>query len=767
MKRFLIFLLFGCSGSVSLAQSTANQPVTYTPAQIERVAKLSELYGHIKFFHPYPGYKSVNWDSAFAATAPLVANAKTDAETVVAIRQLLAVLHDDATTVRLTAKPATNPPATTRADSMQIYFTPDSVLVLKTNNYAGVTDVEAISEKLAFFVRQLPKARAALLDLRAGRVLTDEEQYYFQYALDEVGLERALSAEPFVTAGERLRSHSGFAPERGNSSGGYRSAFYTVSGTTIQPRADAKNCPLAILVNKQTPLTPALFALRSRPHVRFFSTEPLSDAPLVRTVGFPVSETIEVRFRTGELISPDGSIGLAGVPLLPSGMGPDQVQAYLLDQLRISPTASARRSMSGNVARLPVTPAPAVYPANEYPSLGYRLLAGAKIWSVIHYFFAYKELMPTDWNKALRTAVGELAAASDSMQYTLAVAHFYRNIQDGHGFINGSLLYKYAGDGGVAVDIQFVDNQPIIARVYADSVAAKGMRAGDVILDVNGEKIADRIARMSAIQPASNEWTRLYYVRNRLLRSPVGTPIRVKLLGSDGREKTVVLTSQPAGQLQPPPDADTSAIFRLLPGNIGYADLGRLQTKDVARMFKLFNTTKAIIFDMRGYPNGTAWSISPYLTDRPNVVGAKFFRYAPNEPDIAGGDSGGAVQKYFFSQTIPANGGKPVYRGKTVMLIDERTQSQAEHTGLFFEAANGTEFIGSPTAGANGDVTNFGIPGGISLSFSGHDVRHADGRQLQQVGLQPKIPVRPTLSGIRAGHDEVLERAVQYVTTGK
>ena len=52
------------------------------------------------------------------------------------------------------------------------------------------------------------------------------------------------------------------------------------------------------------------------------------------------------------------------------------------------------------------------------------------------------------------------------------------------------------------------------------------------------------------------------------------------------------------------------------------------------------------------------------------------------------------------------------------MLIDERTQSQAEHTGLFFEAANQTKFIGSQTAGANGDVTRFKIPGNVTLSFS-------------------------------------------------
>lgn len=97
------------------------------------------------------------------------------------------------------------------------------------------------------------------------------------------------------------------------------------------------------------------------------------------------------------------------------------------------------------------------------------------------------------------------------------------------------------------------------------------------------------------------------------------------------------------------------------------------------------------------------------------------------------------------------------------MLVDERTISQAEHTGLFFEAANGTTFIGSPTMGANGDVTMFTIPGNIGITFTGHDVRHADGRQLQRVGLQPQVSVTPTIAGIRAGRDEVLEAALKYV----
>jgi C-terminal processing protease CtpA/Prc len=97
------------------------------------------------------------------------------------------------------------------------------------------------------------------------------------------------------------------------------------------------------------------------------------------------------------------------------------------------------------------------------------------------------------------------------------------------------------------------------------------------------------------------------------------------------------------------------------------------------------------------------------------------------------------------------------------MLIDEFAGSQAEHTGLFLEAANGTKFIGGPTAGANGDLTNFTVPGGLRITFSGHGIHHADGRQLQRVGLLPDIEVKPTIQGIREGRDEVQERAIAYL----
>jgi C-terminal processing protease CtpA/Prc len=82
---------------------------------------------------------------------------------------------------------------------------------------------------------------------------------------------------------------------------------------------------------------------------------------------------------------------------------------------------------------------------------------------------------------------------------------------------------------------------------------------------------------------------------------------------------------------------------------------------------------------------------------------------------------------------------------------------------MFFESATNVTFIGTPTNGANGDVTNLVLPGGIYASFSGHDVRHADGRQLQRVGIQPHIKIEPTISGIREGRDEILEGAIKFL----
>jgi C-terminal processing protease CtpA/Prc len=111
--------------------------------------------------------------------------------------------------------------------------------------------------------------------------------------------------------------------------------------------------------------------------------------------------------------------------------------------------------------------------------------------------------------------------------------------------------------------------------------------------------------------------------------------------------------------------------------------------------------------------------------------------------------------------------GKARYRGRVVVLIDARAISAAEHFCLHLEAAADPTFIGSPTKGANGEISNIVLPGGIQVNFTAMAVRHADGRPLQRVGILPRIWVEPSAGGLREGRDEVLERAVEFLQSGR
>jgi hypothetical protein len=58
-------------------------------------------------------------------------------------------------------------------------------------------------------------------------------------------------------------------------------------------------------------------------------------------------------------------------------------------------------------------------------------------------------------------------------------------------------------------------------------------------------------------------------------------------------------------------------VFSVLPQGYGYFDLVRLTVPQVNEAFDTVKDTPALIMDMRGYPQGTAWSICARLTAEP------------------------------------------------------------------------------------------------------------------------------------------------------
>jgi C-terminal processing protease CtpA/Prc len=75
--------------------------------------------------------------------------------------------------------------------------------------------------------------------------------------------------------------------------------------------------------------------------------------------------------------------------------------------------------------------------------------------------------------------------------------------------------------------------------------------------------------------------------------------------------------------------------------------------------------------------------------------------------------------------------------------------------------------IGSQTAGADGNVTTIVFPGSYKVWMTGLGIYYPDGRPTQRVGIVPDIEVKPTIKGITEGRDEVLERAIEFIATGR
>jgi C-terminal processing protease CtpA/Prc len=118
---------------------------------------------------------------------------------------------------------------------------------------------------------------------------------------------------------------------------------------------------------------------------------------------------------------------------------------------------------------------------------------------------------------------------------------------------------------------------------------------------------------------------------------------------------------------------------------------------------------------------------------------------------------------FHWTKPLSLSPEKPHYAGKIVILVDESSMSQAEYTSMAFRSAYGAIVIGSTTSGADGNVSPFLLPGGLHTMISGIGVFYPDKTATQRVGIKPNIEVRPTVAGIRAGRDEVLEEALRQI----
>ncbi|MEG1612419.1 MAG: S41 family peptidase, partial [Alistipes sp.] len=272
-----------------------------------------------------------------------------------------------------------------------------------------------------------------------------------------------------------------------------------------------------------------------------------------------------------------------------------------------------------------------------------------------------------------------------------------------------------------------------------------------ILLTVDHKSVAQIIAERWDQTPASNDPTKLRDIAQGLLRSNA-EQIAVTYL-RNGVEHSGVLKTYPPQKIAF--NGAPKSSFRELTDQIAYLYMGTLKRTDCETLFDKIRSTQGLIIDLRCYPS----DFSTLYTIGDNLLISKptcFYKVGVGSGIHPGLFTFRDAHKIGFYNLFP-------YKGKIVILVNEQTQSAAEFMALALRVAPNAVVMGSTTAGADGDVSLIELPGKIITYISGVGIYDPTGGETQRVGIVPDRVVKPTLDGIKAGRDEVLEQAIAWI----
>ncbi len=399
------------------------------------------------------------------------------------------------------------------------------------------------------------------------------------------------------------------------------------------------------------------------------------------------------------------------------------------------------------------------YAATSFPDAGLRLLALYRYWNMIQYFCPNRHLIGEDWDRALGLMIPDFCNAADATEYQLACLKMVARINDTHAQLTtgDDLLKKVKGVYMTPFAAQFVEDKLVVIGYYKDTLGVKTLvKPGDIIEQIDGASIIDLVRKYLPFIPASNYEKKLSNMSRSagpMLRS--NNPEARLTISREGKLMQVTVPRIPADTSMILADYGTTPEYgyKMLNGNVGYLYPANLKDGDLDIIMDSFDKTRGIIIDFRCYPRVfMTFDYGKWL--KPNA--SVFVQFTTMNMDVPG---------LFETGKTGENGGGrgSHYKGKVTILVNSRTQSSAEYQVMALQTAPGAKVIGSQTSGADGNVSEIMLPGGLKTRISGIGILYPDGTESQRTGVKIDKEVRPTITGIKEGKDEVLEEAMRML----
>jgi carboxyl-terminal processing protease len=307
----------------------------------------------------------------------------------------------------------------------------------------------------------------------------------------------------------------------------------------------------------------------------------------------------------------------------------------------------------------------------------------------------------------------------------------------------------------VGISVREVGGLPVVISVERGSAAERaGLRASDVITNIDGEPALQLFARRLREQAASStlRHTRMQ-VMSKLFEGAVNSEINVSWMDVEGKQRSTRLRREWR-------ERDTTLRVRRVRGAIGVIELD-VFTQAIAVDFMRaldgkLRDVRGLVIDLRYNGGGEAEAMAE-VASAFLPAGKSLGRFT---------DRSGRIQ--FEPHTRAAMLYAPdrikAFSAPLIILTSERTSSAAEiFVGALREARRAV-VVGQNTCGCVLAIRRRHLlPDGGELDISEMDYKTAGGTRLEGAGLAPDEPVLLNRQDLHARRDRAIERALELL----
>jgi len=372
--------------------------------------------------------------------------------------------------------------------------------------------------------------------------------------------------------------------------------------------------------------------------------------------------------------------------------------------------------------------------------LSLRLGNVINVYNVFQHFYPYFDVINIKWDDEFEKALLRCYSDKTPKDHLVTLQKFTAPLRDGHCYVACSTLRFYAPP----ISWEWVENKLVITELYKE---IPNLQIGDVVTQIDGATPENYFKEVNSLISAGTQ-SRLNYVANRM-----------SLAGDKGSRLRLTVKDKPIDVIRG--DVNYSLLkekprYKKIDDGIWYLNIDRIEMDTINKLLPALEKCKAIICDARGYVKNNHDFITHLMKSDdttsswmqvPQII-------YPDHEKITG---------YAKFNWISGMKAKKPYLGdkKVVYIIDGSSISYAESCMGYIEGYKLATIVGQPTAGTNGNINPFDLPGGYSVGWTGMKVLKHNGSQHHAIGIIPDIYVTKTIQGIKDGRDEFLEKAIE------